>query len=67
MKQFSNFLTQQGEMYDWEGQFGSQNNNVDIHQPEYDNDKYGLEDYEMNTLLRVIGVDQLYKTLSKTP
>jgi hypothetical protein len=53
------FLIQQGEMYYWEGQFGSRNNDVDIHHPEYDSDKDDLEDDEMDDLLlRDIGVDQ---------
>jgi hypothetical protein len=49
-------------MYDWEEQFGSKDNNVDMFQPEYDsNDEGGgLEDDAMDDqLLRDLGVDRV--------
>jgi hypothetical protein len=56
----STFLVEHGEMYDWEEQFGSKDNNVDVFQPEYDSDNEGggLKDYAMyDQLLRDLGVD----------
>jgi hypothetical protein len=54
------FLVEQGEMYDWEEQFGSKENDVDVFQPEYgsDNKGGGLEDDAMDDqLLQDLGVD----------
>jgi hypothetical protein len=54
------FLVEQGDMYDWEEQFGSKDNDVDVFQPEYDSDDEGggLEDDAMdNHLLWDLGVD----------
>jgi hypothetical protein len=44
----------QGETYDWEGQFSSQNNNFDFYQQDYDSEDDKLDDL----LLRNLGVDR---------
>jgi hypothetical protein len=51
-------LVLQGETYDWEGQFGSLNNEVDIYQEDYDSDEEDCKLYDQ--LLRDIGVDQTF-------
>jgi hypothetical protein len=56
----ANFLVEQGETYDWEEQFGSKDNDVDVFQPEYDSDDEGggLEDDAMDDqILQDLGVD----------
>jgi hypothetical protein len=58
----ANFLIEQGEIYDWEEQFGSKDNDVDVFQPEYDSDNEGggLKDDTMDDqLLRDLGVDRV--------
>jgi hypothetical protein len=54
------FLVEQGEMFDWEEQFGSKDNDVDVFQPDFDSDHEGggLEDDAMHDqLLWDLGVD----------
>jgi hypothetical protein len=49
-------------MYDWEEQFGSKDNDVDVFQPEYDskNEEGGMEDDAMdNQLLLDLCVDRV--------
>jgi hypothetical protein len=52
-------LVEQGKMFDWEEQFGSKDNDVDLFQPEYDSDEKGVgfEDDAMDDqLLQDLGV-----------
>jgi hypothetical protein len=56
----STFLVDKGEMYDWDEQFGSKDNDFDVFQPKYNSDDEGsgLEDDVMDDqLLRDLGVD----------
>jgi hypothetical protein len=58
----ANFLVEQGGTYEWEEQFGSKDNDVDVFHPEYDSDNEGggLEDDAMDDqLLRDLGVDRV--------
>jgi hypothetical protein len=50
-EEISNFLIQQGETFDWGGQFGSQNNDVDVCQPDLDSNAKGVEDGEVDDVL----------------
>jgi hypothetical protein len=43
-EEIANFLIVQCEAFDWEDQFGSQNNDVDVYQPDYISDEEGVED-----------------------
>jgi hypothetical protein len=38
IKRIKNKIKNQGEMYDWEGQFVSQNDDIDVYQQDYDSD-----------------------------
>jgi hypothetical protein len=51
----ANFMVQQGETYDWASQLGSQNNDVDIYQEDYDSDEEDDEvgDIALCTLLQL--------------
>jgi hypothetical protein len=58
----ANFLVEQGETYDWEEQFWSKDNDVDVFQPEYGSNYEGggLEDDAMDDqLLRDLSVDHV--------
>jgi hypothetical protein len=56
-EEIANFLIAQGETFDWENQFGSQNNDVEVYQPDYDSDEEGVEDEESDdALLHDLGV-----------
>jgi hypothetical protein len=58
----ANFLVEQGNIFDWEEQFGSKDNDVDFFQPEYDSDEEGggFEDDAIDDqLLRELGVDRV--------
>jgi hypothetical protein len=57
----ANLLVEQGEVYDWEEQFGRKDNTVNVFQPEYDSDEEGggLEyDAIDDQLLWDLGVDR---------
>jgi hypothetical protein len=56
------FFVEQGEMYDWEEQFGSKDNDVVVFQPDYDSndEEGGLEDDAMDDqLLWDLDVDRV--------
>jgi hypothetical protein len=58
----ANLLVKQGDTFDWEEQFGSKYNDVDMFQPEYASDEEGggFEDEARDDhILRALGVDHL--------